>query len=97
MKGGADCRAASLSNIANCSRRGNGTIVTCSNRRPVLENKLRIQDSFCKYLLSSYYKPGIILAGREKMAKQSSHVIPGTTLRTTPSVTSLISDSSSLG
>lgn len=65
MKGGAGCRALPLSSTAICSRRGNGVITTCSNRRPVLENKaIKIKDSFHEYLLSTYYLPGIVLGGR---------------------------------
>lgn len=58
MKGGAGCKVLSLSNEAICSRRGNGTITTCSNIRPVLENKAIkntgfIPQIFTEYLLST--------------------------------------------
>lgn len=58
MKKGAGCRALPLRSAAICSRRGNGTIATCSNRRPILENKAIKNTGFIPQIFTEYLPEG---------------------------------------
>lgn len=68
MKGGAGYGALSLSSAAICFRRGNDTIATCSNRRPVLENKAIKNTGFIPQIFTEY----LLYAGHSSRRREDN-------------------------